>query len=391
MDELKPFSPSIDWGRALVDSVIWIARAWAIAAVCTLVVLALIARLPTWGRQFWRVTGAYFTGPHSVKAWLSLAALLLSVIVGVRLNVLFSYQSNDMTRPRRSRSGHRRRRRSGQRVWQARAFGVAGHLRDAGGVLVARVMLDLFMTQRFMLAWRVWLTDRLTGDWLDGRAYYRGRFIDETIDNPDQRIQSDIDVFTADLGPQPNTPHQTSNGTLLFGAISSIVSVISFTADPVEPVRDRVAVRRRPCRGRCSGSVFVYVARRDRRRVLARPPDHLAVASTTRSSTPRSVTRWCGCGMPPKRWPSTAARSPERPSAASAGSSRWCPTTSASSTGPWCFIGWNLSMSHIILPPPWLLQAPRLFAGQIQLGDGHPVGDGVRHHPGGTVVLPQLL
>ena len=90
------FTFSIDWGRVLFDSAIWIARAWAIAAVCTLVVLVLIARYTTWGRQFWRITGAYFTGPHSVKVWLWLAALLLSVIVGVRLNVLFSYQGNDM-------------------------------------------------------------------------------------------------------------------------------------------------------------------------------------------------------------------------------------------------------------------------------------------------------
>ena len=90
------FTFSIDWGRALFDSAIWIARAWAIAAVCTLVVLVPTARYTTWGRQFWRITGAYFTGPHSVKVWLWLAALLLSVIVGVRLNVLFSYQGNDM-------------------------------------------------------------------------------------------------------------------------------------------------------------------------------------------------------------------------------------------------------------------------------------------------------
>ena len=73
------FTFSIDWGRALFDSAIWIAMAWAIAAVCTLVVLVLIARYTTWGRQFWRITGAYFTGPHSVKVWLWLAALLLSL------------------------------------------------------------------------------------------------------------------------------------------------------------------------------------------------------------------------------------------------------------------------------------------------------------------------
>ncbi len=75
-------------------------------------------------------------------------------------------------------------------------------------------MLDLFITQRFMLAWRAWLTDELTGDWLDGKAYYRARFIDDTIDNPDQRIQSDIDIFTAGVGPLPNTPNNTSSATL---------------------------------------------------------------------------------------------------------------------------------------------------------------------------------
>lgn len=95
---------------------------------------------------------------------------------------------------------------------------------------VGRIMLDLFMAQRFMLAWRQWLTARLTSDWLDGKAYYRSRFIDDTIDNPDQRIQTDIDIFTAGVGPTPNTPNNTSTATLLFGAVNAIASMISFTA-----------------------------------------------------------------------------------------------------------------------------------------------------------------
>lgn len=49
-----------------------------------------------WGRQFWRITRGYFVGPTSVKAWLGLGVLLLLVLFSVRLNVLFSYQSNDM-------------------------------------------------------------------------------------------------------------------------------------------------------------------------------------------------------------------------------------------------------------------------------------------------------
>ena len=72
VNALEPFTSSIDWGNAFVDSMIWIVRAWAIAAVCVLSVLAVIARFTMWGRQFWNVTGAYFTGPHSVKPWASL-------------------------------------------------------------------------------------------------------------------------------------------------------------------------------------------------------------------------------------------------------------------------------------------------------------------------------
>ena len=204
------FTPTLDWGNELWTSLIWIAKAWAIAAVATLVILVLIGRFTTWGKQFWRITGAYFTGPASVKVWLWLAALLLSVIIGVRLDVLFSYQGNDMLTS-----------------FQVVAAGIGGGdeaVKDSGrdgfflSILVfsimavmhvARIMLDLFMMQRFMLAWRAWLTDRLTGDWLDGKAYYRARFIDDTIDNPDQRIQTDIDIFTAGVGPLPNTPNNT--------------------------------------------------------------------------------------------------------------------------------------------------------------------------------------
>ncbi|KUH93250.1 ABC transporter ATP-binding protein/permease [Mycobacterium sp. IS-3022] len=225
------FAPTLDWGNELLASLTWIGQAWAVAAVCTLAILVLIARFTEWGRQFWRITGDYFKGPESVKVWLWLAVILLSVIVGVRLSVLFTYQGSDM-----------------MTSFQVVAAGIGNGddtIKDSGrdgfwlsmlvfsilAVLhVARIMLDLFITQRFMLAWRVWLTDQMTGDWLDGKAYYRGRFIDQTIDNPDQRIQQDIDILTAGVGGLPNTPNNTSTSTLLFGAVNAVVSMISFTA-----------------------------------------------------------------------------------------------------------------------------------------------------------------
>src|SRR5438270_7471140 len=225
------FTPTLDWGSELWKSLWWIVKAWAIAAVATMIVVMLIGRFTTWGKQFWRITGDYFKGRDSVKIWIWLTGLLLSVITGVRIDVLLSFQGNDM-----------------MSSFQVIAAGLGNGdeaVKNSGKegfwlsiivfcilvtVHVARVMLDLFFMQRFMLRWRAWLTERLTNDWLDGKAYYRARFIDDTIDNPDQRMQFDIDIFTAGVGPLPNTPNNTSGATLLFGAISAVTSMISFTA-----------------------------------------------------------------------------------------------------------------------------------------------------------------
>ena len=94
--EPKPFEPSIDWSAATMDSVRWLVKGWAIAAVCVLVVLILLRYLTGWGRQYWRITGGYFIGTTRVTVWLRLAVLLLLVLLSVRLTVLFSFQSKDM-------------------------------------------------------------------------------------------------------------------------------------------------------------------------------------------------------------------------------------------------------------------------------------------------------
>ncbi|MDT5102028.1 MAG: vitamin B12/bleomycin/antimicrobial peptide transport system ATP-binding/permease protein [Mycobacterium sp.] len=229
--ESEMWAPTLDWGSELWVSLIWLAKAWAIAAVATLVICVLIARFTVWGRQFWRITGAYFSGAESVKVWLWLGLILFVVMLGVRVDVLLSYYSNDMSN-----------------AFQAVAGGLSNNneaLKQSGkhgfyfsmavfcvlaALFIFQLLVDMFMVQRFCLAWRAWLTDRLTGDWLDGKAYYRSRFIDDKIDNPDQRIQSDIDIFTANNGPLPNVPYYSSQNTLLFGAISAVASILSFTA-----------------------------------------------------------------------------------------------------------------------------------------------------------------
>ena len=92
---MEMFTPSLDWGDELIASALWVAKAWAIAAVGMVVVLVLIGRFTIWGRQFWRITGDYFKGRQSIPVWALLGVLLASVMIDVRLTVLFSYQSND--------------------------------------------------------------------------------------------------------------------------------------------------------------------------------------------------------------------------------------------------------------------------------------------------------
>lgn len=226
---METFTPSLDWSQELVRSLLWVAKAWAISAVLLVVSLALLARLTGWGRQFWRVTGAYFHGRRSIPVWVQLGVLLASVMVSVRLDVLLSYYSNDLYSALQvafegAGAGNDAVRDSGVRgFWVAIVTGVSLIV-----VYVGRTLFDLYLMQRFIIRWRVWLTDRLTGDWLTGRAYYRSRFLDNPVDNPDQRIQQDIDAFTAGIGAEPNNPMIGTSTTLVFGAVNSIVSVVSF-------------------------------------------------------------------------------------------------------------------------------------------------------------------
>ncbi|SDE07243.1 putative ATP-binding cassette transporter [Mycolicibacterium neoaurum] len=361
------FTPTLDWGSELGTSLIWIAKAWTIAAVSTVVVLILLAKFTVWGRQFWRITGAYFTGRESVKAWLWLGAILLSIISGVRLDVLLSYYGNDLmtaaqTAVQGVAAGDDAVRQSGiDGFWfSILIFAVLATIH------VCRVLLDIFMMQRFMLAWRVWLTGRLTDDWLDGKAYYRSRFIDDTIDNPDQRIQADIDIFTTNVGPLPNTPNNTSGSTLLFGAISSIASVISFTA----------------ILWNLSGNLSVFGVN------IPRAMFWIAIVYV---SVATIIAFWIGRPIirltfdnerfnAVFRYALVRLRDSAEAVAFYRGEvaervqlrRRFEPVVSNYKryvNRSIAFNGWNLTVSQLINPLPWIIQAPRLFAGEIKLGD----------------------
>ncbi|WP_375483391.1 ABC transporter ATP-binding protein/permease [uncultured Mycobacterium sp.] len=364
---MELFKPSIDWSHALGDSLRWIAVAWLISAVCVIVVVALLRLLTPWGHQFWRITGGYFVGRRSIPVWLMLAVLLLSVVIAVRLNVLFSYQANDLNSSVQTAvqgiAAHN------QQVKQSgvHGFWMSLWIFSIMAVLhIARFMLDMYLMQRFIVAWRVWLTDRLTGDWLTGRSYYRGRFIDATIDNPDQRIQQDIDVFTAGVGATPNVPSNGTNSVLLFGAVNSVLSVFSFTAI-LWKLSGTLTIWGFSIPKALFWSVIAYVLFATIIGFwIGRPLIWLSFRNELTNAAFRyALVRVRDAAEAVGFYRGERAERVQL-------SERFRPIIDnylrfVNRTIGW--FGWNISMSQAIVPLPWVLQAPRLFAGQIRFGD----------------------
>ncbi len=379
----KLFKPSIDWGHALADSLVWIVVAWAICAVCVIAVLAVLRAATPWARQFWRISGGYFTGRHSVGVWLMLGVLLLSVIIAVRLNVLFSYQGNDLysslqTAFQGAAADNETMKQSG-----IHGFWMSIGIFSVMAVLhVARVMLDIYLTQHFMVAWRVWLTDRLTGDWLDGRAYYRAHFVDHSIDsaiagavdgavegaidNPDQRIQQDIDIFTAGAGAEPNAPANGTGSTLLFGAVESMVSVVSFAAI-LWNLSGTLTVFGFSMPRAMFWIVIVYVLVAT---VVAFRIGRPLIQLSFRNELTNAAFRYALVRVRDAAEAVAFYRGElaeriqlrQRFAAIIDNYLRFVDRTIG-------FSGWNLSVSQAIVPLPWVIQAPRLFSGQIMFGD----------------------
>ncbi|MBU8813429.1 ABC transporter ATP-binding protein/permease [Mycolicibacterium goodii] len=368
---MEVFTQSLDWGNEILASLIWVAKGWAISAAVLLVVLALIARHTGWGRQFWHVSGSYFVGRQSVPVWALLGVLLLSVLVSVRMDVLFSYYANDQaTALQVAFEG------AGAGDDAVRDSGIAGFWKSIliFGLLVAaditRTLLDLYLMQYFIIRWRVWLTDRLTGDWLDDRAYYRGRFLEafdgEPVDNPDQRIQQDIDIFTTGTGPETNTPTVATSQTLLFGSVYAVISVVAFTpilwnlAGPLTILGVTVPkalfwialiwvgattvvafwigrpIIRLTFRNELTNAAFRYA--------LVRVRDAAEAVSFYRGERTERATLATRFARIIANYRRLVLRGV-------------------------AFLGWNRSISQIIEPLPLIVQAPRLFAGELQLGD----------------------
>ncbi|GAA4329596.1 ABC transporter ATP-binding protein/permease [Variovorax defluvii] len=89
-------------------------------------------------------------------------------------------------------------------------------------IFIVIAVYKFYLTQILQLRWRVWMTDHYLQRWLENKAFYRlelARYTpgsERLPDNPDQRIQEDLNLFT------------TYTVTLSMGILNALVTLGSF-------------------------------------------------------------------------------------------------------------------------------------------------------------------
>src|SRR5215468_2908720 len=154
-------------------------------------------------REAWNLAWPYWKSDEKWPAIGLLTAVVALNLITVWLNVRFNYWNNNFYNALQEYDW--------AEFW--RQFAIFG------GLALAFMVVGVYAAylQRILhIRWRRWLTERFLRDWLGGQAYYRMQFNQSTTDNPDQRIQEDLDRFaTITLG-------------LSLGLLSAIVTLVSF-------------------------------------------------------------------------------------------------------------------------------------------------------------------
>ncbi|QRX80968.1 ABC transporter ATP-binding protein/permease [Glaciimonas sp. PAMC28666] len=194
----------MDWHNALLESLIWISKAFVISIICMSVMVLILARFTVWGRQFTRLTWDFFKPSRSKQPMIWLAGIVFLTLFSVRMNVLFSFWYNGLY--------------SALQKLDSKVFwSMIMVFSVLATVHVFRALVNFYVRQAFLIHWRVWLTNNLVDRWLSNQAYHRTQFVAQKIDNPDQRIQQDVEGFVS------------SSLALSMGVLDSIVSLFSFS------------------------------------------------------------------------------------------------------------------------------------------------------------------
>ena len=194
----------MDWNHELLASVIWLGKAFTISLIGLATIVFALGRFTGWGRQFWRISATYFSPSRSKLPLLWLALMVLMTLFAVRMNVLFSFWYNGFYTSMQNLDA--------KAFWfMLLVFAILATIH------VARALLNFYLQQAFAIRWRIWLTHVLIERWMEKQGYYRSQYVPENADNPDQRIQQDVENFA------------NSSIKLSMGLLDAVVSLFAFS------------------------------------------------------------------------------------------------------------------------------------------------------------------
>ena len=154
-------------------------------------------------REAWNLAWPYWKSEEKWSAIGLLVAVVTLNLITVWINVRFNSWYKDFYNALQEYDW--------SEFW--RQFGIFGAL----AVVFMVVSVYAAYLQRILhIRWRRWLTERFLRYWLAGQAYYRMQLNQVTTDNPDQRIQEDLNSFA------------TTTLALSLGLLSAVVTLLSF-------------------------------------------------------------------------------------------------------------------------------------------------------------------
>ena len=194
----------MDYTQELLDSLLWILKAMAITAVVFPLAVYILAKNTRWGRQFWLLAKGYLTPTRTLQPIIYFVIIVFFNLLSVRLDILFSEWYKAMYNALQKMEE--------SIFWiQMIVFCVLAT------VHMANVLLTYYLTQRFTIQWRTWLNEQMVEKWTNNQAYYKTQYVYNQLDNPDQRIQQDVQSYVS------------SSISFATGVISAVVSIVAFT------------------------------------------------------------------------------------------------------------------------------------------------------------------
>lgn len=154
-------------------------------------------------RGFWMLGKGFWFDKQSKKSWFVLAVVLVMNVASVGLTVVLNDWYKEFWD-----------------VLQSYQFGrfwpLVGEFTLLATLLIALGIYSVYLRQWIQIEWRQYMTDTYLNRWLDKKSYYMLKVLGYDTDNPDQRIQEDINSF-ANL-----------TLTLTLGMVSQVISLVAF-------------------------------------------------------------------------------------------------------------------------------------------------------------------